>query len=148
MENKEKEVKEEKHDDDIIRDSCLFSHNKIKKEVYTIPVVESGEYVVDDSCFVPMSEAIKQLQRIADPSSGQLAEVYDFPNGHDNGKILPITRQRNFNDLAEYSQEIRENAQNLNTEILKGQVEAAEKAAFEKELESVRAEASQTTSKK
>lgn len=142
MENKENEVIVEKHDDDIIRDSCLFSHNKIKKEVYTIPVVESGEYIVDDSCFVPMSEAIKQLQRIADPSSGQLAEVYDFPTGHDNGKILPITRQRDFHDLAEYSQEIRENAQKMNTEILKGQVEAAEKEEFKKELESVKLESS------
>lgn len=121
----------------FFRRSHVFTH--VKNELYedTVKSVKPGPFVVDDSCFCPMSEAIKQLGRINDPSSGQLAEVYDFPNGKDNGKELPVTRRRDFHDIAEYSQEIKNETSKMNKEILKGQVEKAEREALKKELESV-----------
>lgn len=147
MFKKENVETKEVQKDTFLRCSSVFSHidNVLYKD--SIKCVESGEFVVDDSCFCPTSEAIKQLGRISDPSSGQLAEVYDFPNGRDNGKKLPITRRRDFNDLAEYSQEIREQTDKMNKEILKGQIEVAEKEALKKELQSI-AVSSQNSSKK
>lgn len=131
----------------IIRDSTYFIHTEKKQYEDKLPIIESGPFVVDDSAFCPMSEAIKQLSRVNDPTLGQLSECYDFPNGKDTGKQLPITRQRNFGDLAEYSQEIRESAKNMNNEILRGQLEAAEKESFKKELESVKVQSSGQTNK-
>lgn len=131
----------------ILRDSTYFIHTEKEQYEDKLPIIEAGEFVVDDSAFCPMSEAIKQLSRVNDPTLGQLSECYDFPNGKDNGKQLPITRQRNFGDLAEYSQEIREQSANMNNEILRGQLEAAEEEAFKKELENVRIESSGQTSK-
>lgn len=126
--------------------SGYFSH--VEKTMYedNLPIIEPGEFIVDDSAFCPMSEAIKQLSRVNDPTLGQLSEVYDFPDGKDTGKQLPITRVRNFGDLAEYSQEIREQSKNMNNEILKGQLEAAERESFNKELESIRVESSKSSS--
>lgn len=129
----------------IFRNSSCFSHVENHKVICELPEVPQGVYVVDDSCFTPMSEAIKQLSRINDPTSGQLSEVYDFPNGRDTGKHIPITRRRDFGDLAEYSQEIRDSSQKMTSEILKGQLEKAEKEAFAKELESVRLNASSSS---
>lgn len=142
------ELKEEiKKENKLFRRSHVFTH--VKNDLYedTVKAVVPGPFVVDDSCFCPMSEAIKQLGRINDPSSGQLVEVYDFPNGKDNGKQLPVTRRRDFHDIAEYSQEIKNETSKMNKEILKGQIEKAEKEAFKKELEaiSVSSKGSETT---
>lgn len=139
-------IKENKeHEDLILRNSSVFTHIQNHKIIYELPVVEAGDYVVDDSCFVPMSEAIKQLNRINDPTSGQLAGVYDFPNGKDTGKQIPITRMRDFGDLAEISQEVRNSSEHINDEILRGQLEAAEKEAFAKEMAEVRASSSKSS---
>ena len=117
-EEKLKEEVEELKASFILRDSTYFIHTEKKQYEDKLPIILPGEFIVDDSAFCPMSEAIKQLSRVNDPTLGQLSECYDFPNGKDNGKILPVTRQRNFGDLAEYSQEIREFAANMNDKIL------------------------------
>ena len=147
MSEKENIESNEVKKETFFRCSSVFSHIDNVPYEDSIKCVESGEYVVDDSCFCPTSEAIKQLGRISDPSSGQLAEVYDFPNGKDNGKTLPITRRRDFHDLAEISQEIRAQTDKMNNEILKGQIEVAEKAAFEKELQSIAVSSQSSNSK-
>lgn len=131
----------------FFRCSSVFSHiiNKLYED--SVKCVEPGEFIVDDSCFCPVSEAIKQLGRISDPSPGQLAEVYDFPNGRDNGKQLPITRRRDFHDMAEYSQEIRTQTDDMNNEILKAQIESAERNALQEELRSIAIGSDSTTAK-
>lgn len=65
----------------------------------------SGEYVVDDSHFVPMSEAIHQLGVNASASNN--AGLYDFPDGKDTGIPLPISRKKGVT-LAEISMAINE----------------------------------------
>ena len=51
---------------------------------YTIPKTPDSEYIVDDSSFIPMKEAIKQLSAIGS-SSDSLKPYYDFQDGKDTG---------------------------------------------------------------
>lgn len=63
-------------------------------------------YIVDDSCFQPMSEAIKSLAKQPGVTSNEIAMTYDFPNGQDNGQRVPVGRRADVHDIAEISAEI------------------------------------------
>lgn len=86
-----------------------FINHAIGEEEFHLPSTPDSEYVVDDSNFVPMSEAVRQL--VSGYGAGNKNEqLYDFPDGKDNGSAVPFSRSAAFKDLAELSTEL--NAQN------------------------------------
>ena len=81
-----------------------FDHS-IGKEDYELPKTPSTSYIVDDSNFLPMSEAIRQLGS----GSGALKPenlLYDFKDGQDNGSPVPFHRQADVKDIAEISSHV------------------------------------------
>lgn len=81
-----------------------------------------GSYVVDDSAFVPLKEAVKNVN--AGSITPQMARtLYDFPNGKDDGSKVPVDRTHGFTgDIAEVSVVARESAKAVKddfTEYLK-----------------------------
>lgn len=67
-----------------------------------------GDYVVDDSHFVPMSEAVKRVTG-GTLSEAEIKTMYDFPNGKDTGEKVPIDRTHRMmnGDIAEMSVEYK-----------------------------------------
>ena len=72
-----------------------------------------GSYVVDDSSFVPLKEAVKNVR--AGAITPQMAkQLYDFPDGKDDGSKVPVDRTHNFTgDIAEVSVVARESAKDV-----------------------------------
>lgn len=73
---------------------------------YELPVTPDSEYIVDDSCFVPLSEAVKQLGLNPNFVGTDNKTMYDFPDGKDLGTKIPINRTKDGKDIAELSTEI------------------------------------------
>lgn len=68
------------------------------------PVQVVGSYVVDDSAFVPLSEAVKNVSAGA-VSPAMVKTMYDFADGKDDGSSVPVDRTHSFTgDIAEVSQ--------------------------------------------
>lgn len=120
------------------RFKTILFDGKLEIESISLPETPSGKYVIDDSNFIPMAEAIKQLNRINDPTSGQLAQVYDFPNGKDNGKQIPLSRRHDIKDIAEISAEITNEVKDINSKISEGIDIVIEKNNFEKSIQAVK----------
>lgn len=75
---------------------------------YEIPEEPNGEYIVDTSAFIPMSEAIKQLKSGA-LGAGAVNGLYDFADGRDTGMKVPFDRTHSFTgDLSEMSVAVRD----------------------------------------
>lgn len=91
-----------------------------------------GEYVVDDSHFVPMSEAVKRVTG-GTLSPQEVRAMYDFSDGKDTGKKIPVDRSHRFTDLAEISVEARKTAE----KVKQGLKEAKEQYEFEQKLENI-----------
>lgn len=86
---------------------------------------------VDDSHFIPMSEAVKQLSKTSPLSNGVIETIYDFPDGKDTGMKPPVARLRP--DLAVLSQTVREQNK-AHEKALKKAVEKATDERFYQEL--------------
>lgn len=106
---------------------------------YELPKTPNSEYVVDDSNFVPIKEAIKQLNRIADPSMDDIAQSYDFPNGKDTGKPIPVTRTHNFGDIAELAVEVNQQTDKMRKEIMQGKKELAYQQSVAEKMKAAKA---------
>lgn len=94
----------------------INTFEKIKGSEYELPKTDVGSFIVDDSCFIPMSEAVKQLG----VSGGAVDESqlhYDFADGNDTGIPIPISRQKNVKDIAEISSAIMDDVNKV-TETL------------------------------
>lgn len=77
---------------------------------------QNNAYCVDDSAFVPMSEAVKQ---VVSGTSSPSNLVYQFKDGKDNGEKVPYDRSHRFTgDIADISVEYRE-AQKVAGEVIK-----------------------------
>lgn len=133
-------IKEKENEEFIaVRLDNSFCHTNHKKKIYELPKTPETSFIVDDSSFVPLSEALKQLDNVAPLSSEQEAKFYDFADGSDNGMSIPINRSpRDYSDIAEIStaivdkvKEASENLSNITTSI-------AENQEFKNSLESVR----------
>lgn len=76
-----------------------------------------GSYVVDDSSYVPLKEAVKNVN--AGSITSQMARtLYDFPNGKDDGSKVPVDRTHGFSgDIAEVAVIARESAKAVNDEF-------------------------------
>lgn len=82
---------------------------------YELPKTKDSPYIVDDSQFVPLSEALKQLDNVAGMSSDKASQFYDFVDGQDNGKEIPINRQlHEYNDVTEISNAIQDKVEAIN----------------------------------
>lgn len=86
------------------------------KEEIIIPKELVGEYVVDDSNFVPTSEAIRQLGA-GGVSKNIQNQYYDFPTGEDSGVPVPFSRRPECNDIAVLSSRISEDTETMSEQI-------------------------------
>lgn len=119
----------------------LKTINQVDKlEVVDYEYVEhcNGEYVVDDSNFIPMSEAVRQLTT---NQVGQdiINQYYDFPTGKDTGETVPFSRTKDCNDIAVLSSNIAAETAELAEKSAKNKAAAEKRAAFEAELKAASA---------
>ena len=108
----------------------------IKIENYEEPTVKSGPYIVDDSNFVPISEAIKQLtnQGLTDVET---KSYYDFVDGRDTGIKIPITRTHDGKDIAEISQNIMEQVNDIADKKMTAEQKIKEEIDFQNQLNNI-----------
>lgn len=94
--------------------SNSFAHRPIYHDEYELPPTPIDKYCVDDSGFVPISEALKQLDNVMPANAEQLADYYDFANGKDSGIEIPLGRNpRESSDIAEISTAITNKVKTL-----------------------------------
>lgn len=92
-----------------------------------------GKYQVDDSSFVPMSEAVKRVTG-GSLSSEEVRSMYDFSDGRDTGAKIPVDRTHRFSgDIAEASLLLRKQSEKVNEGIKK----AKEQFDFEQKLKNI-----------
>lgn len=103
---------------------------------YEQPKQITNEYLIDDSCFIPMSEAVKQLG-VNSSSQTNVNSLYDFPNGKDDGSPIPFTRQRAYNDIAELSNAITDKMNEIKEDIEVQTKLQKTKEDFENRLKSI-----------
>lgn len=83
------------------------------------PEKDYGDYVVDDSSFVPMSEAVKRVTAGA-LSPDQLKSMFDFKDGKDTGAKIPVDRSHRFSgDIAEVSELVNQAADDVKASLSK-----------------------------
>lgn len=109
-----------------------------KSQYFTAP------YIVDDSKFSPISEALANIngQTLSD---SQIAQSYDFPDGKDNGMTLPIGRGR-FADIVDLSSEISKDSANLKEDYQNFEESEKRKAKQAERLNMLKATKDVTTS--
>lgn len=100
---------------------------------YELPITPDSDYVVDDSCFVPIAEAIKQL-KANNLSGAEIEQTYDFPNGVDTGKSIPVTRRADYSDITELSTAIMEDTKTQVQELEKARDKKRRQDKFDSEL--------------
>lgn len=100
-------MSEKKDIKQILRLSTISSNKKVSYEVYELPKTPKTDYIVDDSDFIPISEAIKNIH---DNSIGadEINIYYDLPNGKDDGRKIPVNRRHDIKDVTEISEAILE----------------------------------------
>lgn len=96
---------------------------------YEPPKQKNGPFIVDDSSFIPMSEAVKQLSRTNPLGTGYIEGAYDFPDGIDTGMHVPVARMRP--ELPELSQEAYAQNKQLRKDVAKAQKIAKDKQFYE-----------------
>lgn len=112
-------------------------NHAIGNSEYSLPVTPDSEYIVDDSSFVPMKEAIKQLSAVGS-SSDSLKPYYDFQDGKDTGIEIPITRTKDGKDIAEISSHIMEKVGELTEDIESQKRSIKQKEEFNAKLEAIK----------
>lgn len=99
---------------------------------YTLPHKEWDESIVDKSHFIPVAEALKNLEGNASAMHADLTR-FDFPDGKDNGMVLPPSRRpgADIAEVQEYVEMIDHSAKEKLDEALTRHkaVEAMEKAS-------------------
>ena len=112
-------------------------NHHIGNESYKMPITPDSDYVVDDSNFIPMSEAVKQLGT-AQQSGDSLKSHYDFADGVDTGIEIPITRTKNGKDIAEISTDIMNKVSAINDKVEKAKAFEKFKAETEANMKSMK----------
>lgn len=100
---------------------------------YVLPTNKRGSYIVDDSHFCPMSEAVKQLANSRPLTDEEIAACYDFTNGMDNGMQIPIQRMAGVADITEITTAITEQTR----DIAKKMEVAKDKKAYADKINSI-----------
>lgn len=99
---------------------------------YELPSIEFDDSITDRSHFVPMSESVKRLKGMAPVSGDTIKMMYDFPDGKDTGNAVPSSRRKSI-DIAELSNDIRNEISNISTEL----ENASKKAKQAKEVNKI-----------
>lgn len=113
------------------------SLNGSEHEEYFEPKMEAGEYVVDDSSFIPMEEAIKQLKN-SGMTAEEINQSYDFPNGIDSGIEVPLSRQADMKDIAEISTNIMQQVDELSEHVATEKEYQKKQKDFNKSVNQIR----------
>ena len=100
----------------VQRFNTINTHSKLEVVEYELPQTQSSEFVVDDSNFIPMSEAVKQLGS-NNIGTDVKNNYYDFPDGKDTGISVPITRTKDGKDLAEISSDIMNKVNDMSNKL-------------------------------
>lgn len=99
---------------------------------YDFPKKEWDESIVDKSHFIPVAEALKNLEGNSASMHADLTR-FDFPDGKDNGMAIPPSRRpgADITEVQEYVQMIDKSAKDkLNSALEKQKaVEAMDKAS-------------------
>lgn len=99
---------------------------------YTLPTKEWDDSIVDKSHFIPIAEALKNLEGNSASMHADLSR-FDFPDGKDNGMFIPPSRRpgADISEVQEYVQMIDKAAKRKLNDALEKQkaVEAMEKAS-------------------
>ena len=104
---------------------------------YTLPKKEWDESIVDKSHFIPIAEALKNLEGNSASMHVDLTR-FDFPDGKDNGMVLPPSRRpgADIAEVQEYVQMIDKSAkEKLNAAIEKHKAVEAMKQASQVQTE-------------
>lgn len=139
--SKEKfEVIDEKSDDKgFVVPSLKSLQHDIGDEKYELPKTPDSKFIVDDSSFVPIAEAIKQLGINPNfEAGGTYGKDFDFIDGKDDGSDLPVGRTRDGNDIAVISSAVQENIDNYNNEKQRVKEELEYHNNLNKELDNMR----------
>lgn len=92
--------------------STIRTNQKIKMTEYKDPQPKKTPFIVDDSFFQPVAEALKNLKN-GGLSSSEVQTYYDFPNGRDDGSAVPINRRHDMKDITEISNAIISEAKEI-----------------------------------
>lgn len=131
--------------DNPIRLNTINFENKLIDVDYQLPKTKFGPYIVDDSNFIPMSEAVKQLtSNVVSDSVNQ--QYYDFPDGKDTGISIPATRTKNCKDIAELSQQIMDSVEKTSQHLADIRAEQAAKKAFQKSVSDLKSSSTDSSS--
>ena len=94
------------------RFSTIRTNEKLKMTEYKDPQPKTSPYIVDDSYFQPVAEALKNLKN-GSLTSTEIQTYYDFPNGRDDGSSVPINRRHDMKDITEISNAIISEAKEI-----------------------------------
>lgn len=114
-------------------------------EDYKVPEQEIGEYITDDSHFVPESEVVKQLkgQSVLSPDAKMM---YDYQDGKDTGQPIPVDRTHAYTgDVADLSVAMRLQKEDAETALKKSKREF-EQSEFAKKVDADTASTASTSS--
>lgn len=99
---------------------------------YVLPEKEWDESIVDKSHFIPVAEALKNLEGNSASMHADLTR-FDFPDGKDNGMVLPPSRRpgADITEVQEYVEMIDKSAKEKFNDALERQkaVEAMKKVS-------------------
>lgn len=99
---------------------------------YELPSKHWDESIVDKSHFIPVAEALKNLEGNSASMHADLTR-FDFPDGKDNGMVLPPSRKpgADITEVQEYVQMIDQSAKNKMQSAVEKQkaVDAMKKAS-------------------
>lgn len=99
---------------------------------YTLPKKVWEDSIVDKSHFIPVAEALKNLEGNSSAMHADLTR-FDFPDGKDNGMVLPPSRRpgADIAEVQEYVEMIDKSAKDKVNSALERQkaVEAMKKAS-------------------
>lgn len=104
---------------------------------YELPKTPNTEYIVDDSCFIPMAEAIKQLKGSRPMTDEEIKMCYDFPDGVDNGMEVPIHRKHGIADITEITQDIVNKTHEISEKVEQAKAEEKANAEFNAKLNAI-----------
>lgn len=116
--------------------SCVSLVNGVKIIDYKLPVTPKTPYIIDDSNFCPMSEAVKSLAKSPQMTSDEISAYYDFPNGRDTGRQVPFERSAEFHDITELSNSIIEDSKKIAEDIEKTTKKAERMKKLQSSLDS------------
>lgn len=89
---------------------------------YDLPKKEWDESIVDKSHFIPVAEALKNLEGNSSSMHVDLTR-FDFPDGKDTGMVIPPSRRpgADIAEIQEYVQKIDKSAQHKFNEAVEKQ---------------------------